>query len=54
MSAGSRSLMSDEKDYDQDSEPTMTAPESGRPDGIMAAKDEEGHSQAEADPDDDS
>ena len=30
----------DELEHDQDSEPTMTAPEEGRPDGLSALKDE--------------
>ncbi|HKX69022.1 MAG TPA: hypothetical protein VJN29_17540 [Intrasporangium sp.] len=33
-------MTNDSNDYDQDSEPTMNAPEEGRPDGLEALKDD--------------
>jgi hypothetical protein len=40
-------------DDDQDSEPTMMAPEEGRPDGLTALKDDAGTSEEQGAPDDD-
>jgi hypothetical protein len=40
-------------DDDQDSEPTMMAPEEGRPDGLTALKDDTGTSEEQGATDDD-
>jgi len=40
-------------DDDQDSEPTMMAPEEGRPDGLTALKDDQGTGEGQGAADDD-
>jgi hypothetical protein len=40
-------------DDDQDSEPTMMAPEEGRPDGLTALKDDQGTGEDQGAADDD-